>query len=598
MVHIETVDLSLRSVTLPHDRVGMVIAQPYLSLTAVEPYRCTSATKPQRMQMLTATLGVARAATHGALKTHFTVFPEYSIPGLDGIALVETALHAADWPNGTIVIGGTDALSKPDFATIAGAPGTYLDAMHNGLGRIGQNEWVNCGITWVKAANGTVERFLQPKLVPAGPERDIQYQDMFRGDSVYIFSGSFENGTQYHFCSLVCFDWIATLHNQKAWHCVLDALRQKVAPGELSLSWFFVIQHNDKPSHDTFLMEVSGFFDQTDVPNVRRDRTCLVFANSAGNAVPGWADKYGGTSLIFSQHAQFDEPTCHPTFSNGGQRFRSSTLLSPYRDVFFRERGACVHSFAQINPASLIAGAAGRMYAVENAFVFPLNGANDPRAPAGPVAACVKWLNDVLDRLPRLSNHDPLAALAAQSDTMHQHTVTALRAISPQSATHAVKLATAKELGAKNDSHADKWDGAEADALEHLVHTLDIVSLGFATPIVGADPAHATVVMNNQTVDLLAIRGASHEDCINHSKRFLPLPRRQFLLISRDHDNNPWRQRFGSFLQPESPQLGHERKITDPASGSLHLGYRRLLEIFQQSPTAVGVQGAINAELA
>ena len=34
MVHIETVDLSSRNVTLPSDRVGMVIVQPYLSLTA------------------------------------------------------------------------------------------------------------------------------------------------------------------------------------------------------------------------------------------------------------------------------------------------------------------------------------------------------------------------------------------------------------------------------------------------------------------------------------------------------------------------------------------------------------------------------------
>jgi flavin reductase (DIM6/NTAB) family NADH-FMN oxidoreductase RutF len=29
---------------------------------------------------------ISRAAHHGMLKTHFTVFPEYSIPGPDGIA--------------------------------------------------------------------------------------------------------------------------------------------------------------------------------------------------------------------------------------------------------------------------------------------------------------------------------------------------------------------------------------------------------------------------------------------------------------------------------------------------------------------------------
>jgi len=593
MIHVETVDLRQLDIILPSHRVGMVIAQPYLLLTDVEPYKCTAQSKPHQLEVLTDTLSVARAARHGAPKTHFTVFPEYSIPGLDGIALVETALRADDWPTGTIIIGGTDALSKSDFVSLAGEPGTHLDTIHNGLNRVGQNEWINCGITWVKGTDETVERWLQPKLRPAGPERDVQYQDMFCGNSVFTFKGLLDNGTLYHFCSLVCFDWIAALHHQNAWHDVLEAMQKQVAPGELSLSWFFVIQCNEKPSHDTFLTEVRSFFDQTVVPNVRRDRTCLVFANAAGKTGPGRTDQYGSTSLIFSRQTQFVEPTCPSTFSNGGPRFRSSTLLSAYRDIFFRERGACIHSFAQINPGSLIAGAAGREYAVEKAFEFPLLGANDPRVPSASVPACVKWLNDELDQLPRISESNRTAALATQSDVVHQQMVTDLRAILPQSISNTVKLAAPGSI----DKNPDEWDRTEVEALEHLVHTLDIIGLGFAPLTVGADPAHATVLMNNQTVDLLAIRAASHEDCIKHSKGFLPLPRRQVLLISRDRDNNPWRQRFGSFLQPESPQLGKERNITDTTSGSLHLGYRKLLDIFQQSPTAEAVQGAINDEL-
>ena len=510
---------------------------------------------------------------------------------------MEAALGAADWPNGTIVIGGTDGLAKTDFATLAGAPRTHLDTAHNSLDRIGQNEWINCGITWVKGADGAVERWLQPKLCPAGPERNVQFQEMFKGRSVFAFSGPLDNGTQYHFSSLICFDWIATVDGQIAWRWVLDALGRQVAPHELPLSWFFVIQRNDKPSHDTFLTEVREFFDQTIFPNVRRDRTCLVFANSAGKAVPGQAIRYGGTSLIFSQQAQFDEAPCRSTFSNGGRRFRSSTLLSPYRDVFLREGGACIHSFAQVNPGALLAGPAGRRAAIESASVFPLYGTNDPRAPSAPVPASVKWLNDELDQLPGLSVNNPTAALAAQSDALHQQTIAALRLIPAHSANHAVKLAAAKGRDDNKDSNADEWDSAEVDALEHLVHTLDIVGLGFPTPAVGADPAHATAVMKNQTVDILAIRGASHERCIEHSNSFVSLPRRQVLLISRDRDNNPWRQRFGSFLQPQN-QLGQERDITDPATSLLHLGYRRLLDIFQESHTADAVRDAINAELA
>jgi prefoldin subunit 5 len=413
MVNIERVDLSSRNVILPSDRVGIVIAQPHLSLTPVEPYRCTTQAKPQELAMVSETLVVARAARHGASKTHFTIFPEYSIPWPDGIALVEASLQATDWPNGTIVIGGIDALSKLEFATLVNTPGTHLDATYNSLARVADSAWINCGITWVKAGDGTIERWLQPKLSPAWPERNVDYQNMFCGNSVFTFRGLLENGTQYRFCSLVCFDWIATVDNKKLWRWVLDDLQQQAvqAQAEISLSWMFVVQSNPKPSHDTFLTEVSSFFDQNTIPSVRRDRACLLFANSAGKAEPGKADTYGSTSLVFPPQTLFAQPDCSPTFSNGGLRFRSSTLLSAYRDFVFRERGACIHSFLQVNPNSLTAGAAGRTIALENAFVFPVGDMIDPRVPSDSVPSCIKWLNDELDVLSRLSVSYPLVPL-------------------------------------------------------------------------------------------------------------------------------------------------------------------------------------------
>jgi hypothetical protein len=406
----------------------------------------------------------------------------------------------------------------------------------------------------------------------------------------------FDNQTRYRFCSLVCFDWIATVDNKRVWQWVLEDLQEQAAQAqaELSLSWLFVVQSNPRPSHDTFLMEVSRFFDQTTAPSVRRDRACLLFANGAGNCKPGKANEYGGTSLIFPPQTLFTQPDCSPTFSNGGLRVRSSTLLSAYRDFVFRERGACIHSFLQVNPNSLNTGAAGRTIAVENASVFPLDGVIDRRVPSDSVPACIKWLNDELDELPSLSVTYPNVPLATPANATHQQTVGALRQVSPQCAAHMVKLA-AQESKAK---HADDWDQIESQALEHLVHTLDIVCLGSSPPTVCDESAHASVVMNSQAVDLVAIRGESHEDCLKYSQRLLPPRRLQTLLVSRDPDNNPWLQRFGSFLQLESPHLGQERNITDPASGLLHLGYRNLLNIFQQTTTVAAVPGAIDAELA
>lgn len=599
MIKVKTVDLSLRGVTLPSDRVGMVIAQPYLTLTPTEPYQCDTLAKKKQLEVLTKTLAVSRAAEHGSPKTHFTIFPEYSIPGLDGVALIDIALSAEDWSPGTILIGGTDGLSKGDFVKLASSPNTNLDTDWNNLDRIAATEWVNCGITWVKAADGTVERWLQPKLSRAWPEQNVSFQDMFLGHSVFTFKGPLADGTQYRFSTLVCFDWVATVGQEKAWRWVVDGLRQQAEQAgaeQISLSWFFVIQYNRKPSDDTFLREVSGFFDQTAFPTVRRERACLVFANSAGKDGPGPANFFGCTSLVFSGQTLFSNPECHSTFSTGGVRFRSSTLLSAHRDVLFRERGACIHSFSQVNPNSLNAGAASKTLALDRAYVFPLNDTDDPRAPAAPVPACIKWLNDELDTISSLSKQYPGAPLTNQAVPIHHQTTADLRKITAQSVTHLIWLASTESK--LKHKHADEWQDVEVNALEHLVHTINIIGLGFPNPKVGDEPAHATVTMNHQLIDILAIRGDTHEACIKHSKTFLPLSRRQTLLVSRDRDNTSWRKKYGNFLVTDNPQIGKERRITDPLGGILHVGYQKLLEIFCYSPTTEEVKGAINAELA
>jgi hypothetical protein len=326
---------------------------------------------------------------------------------------------------------------------------------------------------------------------------------------------------------------------------------------------------------------------------VRRENACLIFANGAGKDGPGRSDIYGSTSLVFHRQTLFKDPDCHPTFCNGGARFRSSTLLTAFRDVLFRERGACIHSFTQVNPTSLNAGAAGKTIAVDRAFVFPLNGTADPRTPSAQVPACVKWLNDELDTLQSLAARYPAVPLVVQAIAVHLESITALRAIPGQTAAYIVKLAAAKSKA----RHADEWDQTETEAIEHLVHTLSIVGLGFPNPTIGSESAHATAVVNDQPVDLLAICGNSHDECFKHSKAFLPYPRRQTLLVSRDRDNNEWSQRFGSFLETNSAKLGQERRITDPQGGVLHLGYRKLLDIFQNAPTVAALHTAIYDEL-
>lgn len=607
MVNVETISLAQRGVQLPSARVGIVIAQPHVVLSLTEPFHCTPESKVAQLANIAATLAVARDRPHGESKTHFTVFPEYSIPGSEGVALIQSTLADAAWPVGTIVIGGTDALTKPQFVALANEPGSHVHPNPNPVDRIADHEWVNCGITWVKGANGIVERWLQPKLAPAWLELNISYQDMFRGDSVFAFKGLFDNNTEFYFSTLVCFDWIARVGEQKAWHWVLSKMAEQVAPGQISLSWFFVIQRNPRPSHDTFLSEVSGFYDQNSVQNIRRDRTCLVFANNAGAPKPGRALQFGGTSLIFAPQAPFAKAACHTTFSNGGQRYRSSTLLQPFSDVFFREAGACIHSFAQTNPAALNIGAGGRDLPILRPDVFPLPGSNDSgRAPRAPVAGSIKWLHDELDAQDSgdgLRTRYPEAPLAQQAGVAHHQSVSGLRALPAQSADHVVKLTSCEAKkrqpdGKMESKNADEWGTHEADGVEHLLHTLGILGIAYTPANFDALPAQATVAIKGRTIDVLAIRGVSHEACIEHSKTFPPLPRRQVLLVSRDLDNNPWRVRFGSFLETQTAQLGEERKITDPRGGMLHLGYRKLLDEFRGAPTPAELRTRLDAELA
>ncbi len=597
MVHVETVDLEPYGIIFPSEAVGMVIAQPYLpriSLTAAEPFQFTRQAKPQQLRVLNETLSIARNALHGMPITHFTIFPEYSIPGLEGIALIEDALSSTNWPNGTVVIGGTDGLTKGLYTQLLRQMRTNVDIAQNGIDKINEDQWINCAVIWVKAHNGELTKWVQPKLHPSFDEMDISFQHMFQGNSIYLFKGLRTNGAPYWFGTLVCFDWTATIDTRRPYKCLLADLHNQARQSQLPLSWIFIIQHNKRPSHNIFLVEVRDFFDRTLFPNALRDGTCLIFANTAGKEKPGRAVEFGGSSLVLSDRCGFADQTCVPTFSKGGPRFRDgSTLLSYYRDVFFRERGACIHSFAQINPNSLRAGAATPYFPVRNAYVCPISGVQEPRAPASDVPACVKWLNDELDDLPSLAATYGALPLATQVDASHLANVAALRRLSPQSIDHMMKLAAQQSQA----EHADDWNTIETEALGHITHALDIVGIGFTPSAFGGDGAHATVTIGDQEVDILAIKGATHEACIEHSKNFYSiLPQRQAILISRDTDNNGWRKKFGSYLDRPN-LLGQERDITDPASGALHLGYRDLLDLFQESATIMDIQRGINDQL-
>ena len=597
MLHVEVVDLSSRGIALPGNKVGMVMAQPHLTLTRAEPFRWATSQRARQMEVLAATLNLAESAPHQLPKTHFTIFPEYSIPGVEGIALIEGRIGRSTWPQGTVVMGGTDGLTREEFVSLSEAPKTFVVQADGLPGRVASNQWINCTVIWVKGDQG-IERWLQPKIHPAWDEQNITHQLMFQGNGVFVFKGMLESGAPFLFSTLTCFDWIALLDGKKIWRHLVENLSEIAtsAGAELSMSWIFVLEHNPKPSHADFLREVADFFNQTIITNVHRERACVIFANTAGKEAPGAAEQYGSSSLIFSPHSLFVPATCAPTFTNDGQRFRSSTLLGLCKDTVFREGGACIHSFVQVNPGSVTPGASDRTIALINASVFPMPGVLDPRAPSLAVPADVKWLNDQLDALNDLGTTNRRVALAVSVGLKHSETVAELRTISADAITYSIELATATST----TKNADEWSSQETAGLKNLVDTFDILRLGGDVTMVGQKPAHGTAVINHRSLDVISVEGMTHEDCHKHAMKKIvaPRPRRQTVLISRDSDNNNFLQRQGSVLDEQSNKLGSEPNITDPSSSWLHIGFRAVLDAFQGAADIPALKSSLHAAFA
>ena len=240
-----------------------------------------------------------------------------------------------------------------------------------------------------------------------------------------------------------------------------------------------------------------------------------------------------------------------------------------------------------------MARAPGKTIALSNPDVHSFGGPADPRTPAAPVPASVKWLNDELDGVPSLSNQYPEASLATEVDKVHHRAVDELRAIPGNSINHSVKLA-AQDSKAQN---ADQWDCVEREAVCHLINTLNIVGLSSEQCVVADRSVHATLTIKERSMDLVVIRGRTHDLCLKHYKKMLPMGRNLVLLVSRDPDNNPWLERFGSFLRPPiTPQVS-ERNIADPGSEVRQLGYRELLDIFQKSDTVAEAKEQLSVKL-
>lgn len=596
MVDVVEVDFEALGVRLPRGEVAMVVAQPHVVFVHQEPFTWAAAERQRALECIDDTLAVSRSCPHGADRTHFTVFPECTLPGLEGVDRITAAMQAPDWPTETIIIGGVDGLTKAQFTELVQRPNTTYDAVGNRLDRIQAHQWVNCVVTWAKLPTGDVCSWVQPKLSPAWVELNVEYMSMYRGRSIYVFKGIHSNAdAPYQFATLLCFDWIGSADAKRMWAWLLEGIGIRAGQfgGMLPLTWLFVAQCNPAPSHASFMSQVGPFFDPAQFPRVTRDDTCLVMANVAGKAAPGKAEQFGQSAVIVTQ-SRFSRPACMPTYGNGGTPQRGADFLENFRDAIFRERGACIHSFLVIHPSTLPPGSAGRRFALREPTVHPFNGVDDPRAPGAAVPAVVKWINDELDdpskSLAAKHTNLPLAAVAGAA---HQRAVVQLRTLKAEGLGNTVNFAS---LTARK-STPDEWKSGEGVAVQHLLHTFSILDLAQYPATFHGNGAQATIMKDEISLEVIAVIGGSHEDCDKHVLDCLPAHKGQLVVVSRDEDNTSWDPRFKSIFDQDHDKASNEAKFTQPTSAIIRIGYRDLLDAYRNATNENELKEALDAKL-
>ena len=547
MIAIEQVPLQ---VTLPSSHVRMVLMQPHVQLqnSLTGPLRWDPAKVQDQLAGIRRTLDIAGSALGAKEQAHFTVFPEYAIPGLDGVRLIDAAVRDGGWPPNTVIIGGVDGLDKDQYVQLCDGPDTSVHD-NNKPDKLAPHHWVNCCVTWAKEGDGQVRRWVQAKIRPAWDEVTAQCHDMFCGSSAFVFKATFDQQDfPCHFLTFLCFDWVAAPAGKTVWREVVEDLQQKWEQQPGLIQWVFVPQRNPKPNHHSFIDSTYDCLTDVLNPAVDRREAGVVHAN-----VALWNDpdgsRYGGyTSVVYGPLASFDCNACRPTVCTRPSRLRKIDKLARLRDSVFREMGPCIHSFRTRVPKFIQAGATDRCPPVEDAHVYSLDGSVNGRTPGGPVAACVKWMHDQLDELRPLSDTDLSdCPLADNARAAHDALLPGLRSFSAERchqtmdlASPSIRLAGDTDMTAKGEptlKWADNWGGDEKDALMHLTDSVTAIGIVSTVDPVGGS-LHATARTENRELQVAVVCGKSHDQCVNHFRKVCtPVLHDPVILITRDASN-------------------------------------------------------------
>jgi len=218
------------------------------------------------------------------LRTAFVILPEMSVP-LSCVDVLADLAGRATSP--LVVIGGIEPLPWTEYLTFA-------RSMVNtpAVERIGEGNpaslWVNTTGIWIRADDGSVLKYTQPKLHPS----DGELPQFHKGENVIVFRSTDQSShKRLNFCVQICSDFCS-----RRFVSDLRADIGRASPG-LHLDFLFLPQHNPNQEAAQFKESVEAYYDVAQ-RGVQTNEGCLVFVNNA-NERQGKSSAYGSSRAYF-----------------------------------------------------------------------------------------------------------------------------------------------------------------------------------------------------------------------------------------------------------------------------------------------------------
>jgi hypothetical protein len=527
MISVELIPINVR---IPEDEVRIVAMQPFIRFQTPisEPFQWSESAVVDQLASINRTLDIAMEKADQKF-AKFTIFPEYSIPGILGVRVINERISTKEWPNESIIIAGIHGLSKHEYKELC----EELIPSYNQSANpdsIPETSWVNCCVIWVKNLEGIINKWVQLKVRPAWPEMKVSYNDMYCGNILYVFECQYAKTEMLcRFVTLICFDWVASLAGITVYNELFEELAGMRRPELTPLEWVFVIQHNKGPNHPTFLSSTYRFLTDVTHPFVETDKAVVIHSNTAVSINPARNGSGGFSACIFAPNAPLDCTTNRPTVCMQPLSLRASDILERCKDVVFREMGECIHDFTIRVPRFVTPDATDRTIPLPSAFVHAIHEENDdPRLAGGPIPSTVKWLWDTLDTIKVLSDNELVGCiLNALAKVNEPDIIKGFRIFENKDAASFVNCATSSfsngsvTLDESHQLNADLWGKDECGAVEHVLHS--VTSLGLAYTIeFESNQQHCLLQNDDGLVQVIAIRGFSHQDCRLHFEKYNP----------------------------------------------------------------------------